>query len=71
MNILESYIDKPINIEQPGHQSVPLVISSPHSGLNYPAEFVKNSALSKQKLRSSEDCFVVFFVAFCFCFFYI
>ena len=58
MNILESNIDKPINIEQPGHQSVPLVISSPHSGLDYPADFVKNSALSKQKLRSSEDCFV-------------
>ena len=58
MNILESNIDKPINIEKPGHQSVPLVISSPHSGLDYPADFVKNSALSKQKLRSSEDCFV-------------
>ena len=58
MNILESNIDKPINIEQPGHQSVPLVISSPHSGLDYPADFVKNSALSKQRLRSSEDCFV-------------
>ena len=58
MNILESNIDKPVNIDQPGHQSVPLVISSPHSGLNYPADFVKNSALSRQKLRSSEDCFV-------------
>ena len=26
--------------------------------MDYPADFVKNSALSKQKLRSSEDCFV-------------
>ena len=58
MNILESNIDKPINVEQPGHQSVPLVISSPHSGLDYPADFVKNSALSERRLRSSEDCFV-------------
>ena len=58
MNILESNIDKPINIEQPGHQSVPLVISSPHSGLDYPADIIKNTPITKQKQRSSEDCFV-------------
>ena len=36
----------------------PVVFSSPHSGRNYPKDFVRNSILSKTQLRSSEDAFV-------------
>jgi N-formylglutamate deformylase len=36
----------------------PVVFSSPHSGRDYPANFVRKSILSKLRLRSSEDAFV-------------
>jgi len=36
----------------------PVVFSSPHSGRDYPKDFVKTSVLSKTHLRSSEDAFV-------------
>lgn len=36
----------------------PIVMSSPHSGKTFPAEFLANSVLSEKELRSSEDCFV-------------
>lgn len=36
----------------------PVVLSSPHSGTSFPAEFLKNSVLSEKELRASEDCFV-------------
>ncbi len=36
----------------------PVVFSSPHSGRDYPKDFVKRSVLSKTHLRSSEDAFV-------------
>ena len=36
----------------------PIVLSSPHSGKLFPPEFLANSALSEDELRSSEDCFV-------------
>ena len=36
----------------------PVVFSSPHSGADYPAEFVRNSQLDALTLRSSEDAFV-------------
>lgn len=35
-----------------------LVLSSPHSGREYPAEFIAQSPLSARALRSSEDAFV-------------
>ena len=34
------------------------VFSCPHSGTDYPADFVRNSCLSPAQLRSSEDAFV-------------
>lgn len=58
MNISRTNIEKPISVQFPKKQLAPLVVSSPHSGSNYPLEFVEKSALSKLKLRSSEDCFV-------------
>lgn len=36
----------------------PIVLSSPHSGKEFPEEFLANSCLSRDELRSSEDCFV-------------
>lgn len=36
----------------------PVVLSSPHSGRDFPKEFLANSCLSESELRSSEDCFV-------------
>lgn len=42
----------------PERQSVPLVFASPHSGSDYPAEFVAASRLDPVSLRRSEDSFV-------------
>ncbi|MFZ2871821.1 MAG: N-formylglutamate amidohydrolase [Zavarzinia sp.] len=36
----------------------PLVLSSPHSGALYPADFLRQSRLDPVSLRRSEDCFV-------------
>ena len=35
-----------------------LILTSPHSGRDYPAEFIAQSPLSERALRSSEDAFV-------------
>lgn len=45
-------------IDAPLPQVLPLVLSSPHSGRNYPAEFLRASRLDGASLRKSEDCFV-------------
>lgn len=42
----------------PPRQKVPLVFASPHSGADYPAEFVAASRLDALSLRRSEDAFV-------------
>jgi N-formylglutamate amidohydrolase len=47
-----------LEVLQPQSQTVPLVFASPHSGSNYPAEFVAASRLDPVALRRSEDCFV-------------
>ncbi len=36
----------------------PIVLSSPHSGRDFPQEFLQNSCRSESELRSSEDSFV-------------
>lgn len=36
----------------------PIVLSSPHSGRDFPPEFLAHTALSESELRSSEDSFV-------------
>ena len=43
---------------RPAQQTVPLVLSSPHSGRDYPASFIAAARLDPAALRSSEDCFV-------------
>jgi N-formylglutamate amidohydrolase len=46
------------SIIEPAAQSVPLVFASPHSGQDYPPEFVAASRLRPLSLRRSEDAFV-------------
>lgn len=43
------------NTENP---QFPMVLSSPHSGCDFPPEFLANTHLSIEDLRESEDCFV-------------
>jgi N-formylglutamate amidohydrolase len=42
----------------PAEQTAPVVLASPHSGREYPADFVANSPLDQLALRRSEDSFV-------------
>ena len=48
----------PFEIRQPVRQTLPLVLSSPHSGEDYPDEFIAASRLDRLALRRSEDSFV-------------
>jgi len=47
-----------LTVLAPGQRTVPLVFASPHSGRDYPADFVAASKLDPQGLRRSEDSFV-------------
>lgn len=47
-----------LTVLEPAERKVPLVFSSPHSGREYPADFVASSRLDPQGLRRSEDSFV-------------
>ncbi len=51
-------IDAILEVVRPAHQTLPLVFASPHSGSDYPAEFVQGSNLDPLSLRRSEDSFV-------------
>ena len=57
-NFLNFDIKDKIIIRSPQKRVLPLVVSSPHSGRNYPPDFVAASALTPLRLRSSEDSFV-------------
>ena len=48
----------PFDILFPDRQTVPLIFASPHSGRNYPPDFVAGSRLDPVSLRRSEDSFV-------------
>ncbi len=50
--------DEHWSILAPARQTAPLVFASPHSGRDYPADFVAGSGLDALALRRSEDCFV-------------
>lgn len=50
--------DSSFSIVAPTKQSVPVVFASPHSGQEYPAEFVASSGLEPLVLRRSEDAFI-------------
>jgi N-formylglutamate amidohydrolase len=45
-------------VGRPAARSLPLVLASPHSGSEYPAEFLAASRLDPLALRRSEDSFV-------------
>jgi N-formylglutamate amidohydrolase len=49
---------QPHEIIQPARQTLPLVFASPHSGSDYPADFLASSRLDPISLRRSEDSFV-------------
>ena len=48
----------PFEIIAPAEWTAPAVFNSPHSGCDFPAEFLRQSRLPLAKLRKSEDCFV-------------
>ncbi len=50
--------DAPIVVLRPAVQTAAVVFASPHSGDEYPEDFVRNSKLDPVALRRSEDCFV-------------
>src|ERR1700730_19378157 len=47
-----------IDLQRAVAQSLPLVLASPHSGAEYPADFLAASRLDPLSLRRSEDSFV-------------
>jgi N-formylglutamate amidohydrolase len=47
-----------LDLQQPLARSLPLVLASPHSGTEYPADFLTASRLDPLALRRSEDSFV-------------
>lgn len=49
---------QPLVLSLPPRQVGPLVLASPHSGRNYPEEFIALASLPEAVLRQSEDCFV-------------
>ncbi len=42
----------------PERQTAPVVFSSPHSGADYPADFLAGTVLDRRQIRSSEDAWV-------------
>ncbi|MEM7121477.1 MAG: N-formylglutamate amidohydrolase [Pseudomonadota bacterium] len=54
----EANVPEPVRIRRPRRQTLPLVISSPHSGRDYPSEFLALSRLDRLAIRRSEDAFV-------------
>lgn len=46
------------DVNQPDARRLPLVLASPHSGSEYPADFLAASRLNPLALRQSEDSFV-------------
>ena len=51
-------VEPPIDVLAPARQELALVFASPHSGHDYPAEFLAASRLDPLTLRRSEDSYV-------------
>jgi N-formylglutamate amidohydrolase len=45
-------------LKRPVRQAGPMIFASPHSGRDYPADFLARVLLDQQAIRSSEDAFV-------------
>lgn len=50
--------NSPITLRRPVRQAAGIVLTSPHSGHNYPRAFLEASKLNETSIRSSEDAFV-------------
>ena len=48
----------PISVLRPKTLKSPVIFTSPHSGREYPADFLRNSRLDQHALRQSEDSYV-------------
>lgn len=46
------------HLHLPNRRDTPVIFSSPHSGRDYPADFLTASVLDERAIRSSEDAFV-------------
>lgn len=57
-NYQDMFKGQPFETIAPSEQTRPFVFNSPHSGRNYPLEFVENSRLNDSHIRLSEDFFV-------------
>lgn len=49
---------RPVDVLLPDEQTLPVVVSSPHSGAIYPQSFIDSALLDETALRKSEDCHV-------------
>lgn len=49
---------QPFSLTLPEHRDTAVVFASPHSGRDYPWEFIRDSQLDEKTIRSSEDAFV-------------
>lgn len=53
-----SALPPPVIVRRPVRQTLPIVVSSPHSGRHYPDDLLTRTGLDERTLRSSEDSFV-------------
>src|SRR5438876_1442352 len=51
-------VDGALDLRQPPRHAIPLVVASPHSGADYPDDFLAAARLDPLTLRRSEDSFV-------------
>jgi N-formylglutamate amidohydrolase len=51
-------VEPPFEVLAPREQTIPLVLASPHSGVDYPPDLIAASRLDRLTLRRSEDSFV-------------
>jgi N-formylglutamate amidohydrolase len=58
MNRLPDTTTTAFVLKRPDRQAGPMLFASPHSGRDYPAEFLAQAVLDRQAIRSSEDAFV-------------
>jgi N-formylglutamate amidohydrolase len=54
----DAALDGILDLLRPAVRSLPLVLSSPHSGADYPPDLLNSSRLDPMALRRSEDSFV-------------
>lgn len=54
----EMYASEPFDVCEPDTLRLPIVLNSPHSGRNYPADFLNASRLDALSIRRSEDHYV-------------